>query len=250
MVISVANTNISESSINDLFHNTEISVLEICHEYELDLMKSKALNEADVNSEDKEKDSKFMKFVAAIKQKIEDIFTAAINKIQSIYASIKSLGLLKYVDKKIDQDDYKAYVRKEFPDIKYYVSYSNPFDSSIRNCKIVNDFMAAMERTGIPEAGGITNDNVKILRMEKNRNIKLINERAKKKEVSKEKAVADIRFYMNWYTATVKGNLINLNNGLRTLKAYSKYKKESGEPIPSGRIKDEIDKNKKDQNNK
>ena len=36
MVISVTSTNISESSINDFFHITEIAVLELCNQAELD----------------------------------------------------------------------------------------------------------------------------------------------------------------------------------------------------------------------
>ena len=80
MVISVSN-NISESYINEFFHNTEISVLNICHEMEMYSARYRYLNEADNDK----KDSMFKKFVETIKQKAIELFNKIYHRILSMY---------------------------------------------------------------------------------------------------------------------------------------------------------------------
>ena len=91
MVISVSN-NISEASIDEFFHNTEVSVLNVCHEMEMYNARYKYFNESDGNK----KDSVFKKFVETIKQKAIELFNKIYHRILSMYndSYIKSITIL------------------------------------------------------------------------------------------------------------------------------------------------------------
>lgn len=158
MVISITDTNISESSINDLFHRAEISVLELCHEYELDLMRSKALNEADGDSE--EKNSKFATFISSIKLKIEELARKVTDTVRNI---ILKNTFSKYTKTMTDTRDENIEVF-DIDGLEYYIENKKDFkfyniinfgESKISNCETVEDFMKAFENSRMDLGHGI-----------------------------------------------------------------------------------------------
>ena len=143
MVISVANTDISESSINDLFHKAEISVLELCHEYELDIVRGRALNEADEGGEDKTKDSKFAKFIATIKLKIEELarkVTDTVRKQMVKIAGAKTIHAIKNLKKKnndVNMDSIDKFIKDKKADAEFYNPDSTYNDPKFSTCTTV-----------------------------------------------------------------------------------------------------------------
>ena len=233
MVISITDTNISESSINDFFHNTEISVLELCHEYELDLMRRKNLNEADGDSEDdKKKDSKFATFIESIKLKIEQLarkVTDTILKQMIKLAGSKTMDIIRNINK-VDKDKLALnilYMDQEIIENKKIntdniinydskIGYDDPIFSG---CTTVDDFVNVLRNN--------TTDKDKLIKImyftvaniheKKNRVIGLIGieyfkkdaiqeikSKEKNKFIGKEEAIRQIRLIMNLYTARLK----------------------------------------------
>ena len=246
MVISITDTNISESSINDLFHRAEISVLELCHEYELDLMRSKALNESDGDSE--EKNSKFATFIATIKLKIEELARKVTDTVRKIILKAVSTkynkNMADIIDKNsevFDIDGLENYIenKKEF---KFYniIKFGK---KEISNCKTVEDFMKAFEnkRTEINFGNGIitslskyeeitfsSGDNPglsKYIEDIKKDALNQINIDVKNKNISKEESIKHVRTVMNWYTASLKAAIFNTKAFINIYKEYAVYLK-------------------------
>ena len=248
MVISVANTNISESSINEFFHNTEIYVLELCHEYELDLMKSKALNEADEGGEDKTKDSKFAKFIATIKLKIEELARKVTDTVRKIILKAVSTKYNKNTADTIDKNSevFDIYGLENYIENKKEFKFYNIIKfgkKEISNCKTVEDFMKAFEnkRTEINLGNGIitslskydeiifgSGDNPelsKYIEDIKKDALNQINLDVKNKNISKEESIKHVRTVMNWYTASLKAAIFNTKAFINIYKEYAVYLK-------------------------
>ena len=241
MVISVVNTNISESSINDLFHKAEISVLELCHEYELDIVRSRALNEADEGGEDKTKDSKFAKFIESIKLKIEQITRKVTDTVRKIILGASTAKLMIVMAKLIKKNEMVArglekYVENK-SDFKFYTiaELGNP---EISDCETVEDFMKAFENRGIDYVdnskfetlllnSGANIALIKTINNMKKKTLKLINIDAKNKSISKEESIKKIKITMNWYTASLKSMIFNVKTLIKTIKEYAAYLKKN-----------------------
>lgn len=83
MVINI--NPISESQINNLFHEAEIFVIEACHEIDMINLQSHYLNEAEGDSKETLKD-KANKTILLIKRKIEELTDKAIQAINELYS--------------------------------------------------------------------------------------------------------------------------------------------------------------------
>ena len=138
MVISVSN-NISKVSIDEFFHNTEISVLNICHEMEIYNARCEFLNEAE--SEQK-KDSMFKKFVETIKQKAIELFNKAYQSILSIYNNFYAKKNKKVAEKVLPKDvaNY-MYSKITKNDLVLYDTLNMKVDIDQTDLKTVQDFM-------------------------------------------------------------------------------------------------------------
>ena len=236
MVISI--TNISESSINDFFHNTEIAVLELCHEYELDLV-SRALNEADEGSEDKAKDSKFVKFIESIKLKIEQIARKVTDTVRKIILGASTAKYILVMAKLIKKNKMAALGLKKYienkSDFNFYVitELDNP---EISDCETVEDFMKAFENNDMDgvdgkfEAALLNGANIEIIKEINNmkkETLKMINIDAKNKSISKEESIKKIKITMNWYTASFKSMIFNIKTLIKVTKEYIAYLKKN-----------------------
>lgn len=242
MVISVVNTNISsESSINDLFHKAEISVLELCHEYELDTVRSRALNEAE-SSEDKTKDSKFAKFIATIKLKIEELARKVTDTVRKIILGASTVKYAKAMAKFVKKNNMAALGLEKYVENKRDFKFYNILkleSSEVSDCETVEDFMKAFEnyRTET-DAGRISkyadimlagpNPNVfKYIGNKKKEVLKQINDDVKNKSISKEESIKKIKITMNWYTASLKSMIFNVKTLIKTIKEYAAYLKKN-----------------------
>ena len=259
MVISVTDTNISESSINDLFHRAEISVLELCHEYQLDLMRSKALNEVDGDSE--EKNSKFATFISSIKLKIEELarkVTDIVLKQMIKLAGSKTIDIFRNIHKadksklalnvlSIDQDIIRNKKNNTDNVINYSskISYDDPIFSG---CTTVDDFINALRNNTtdkdklenfISFIFGIFEKKFRVFGLigienAKKEAIKEIKSKEKDKTIGKEEVIKQIKLIMNWYTAKLKCAML-------TTKAIGEIMVEYAKPY--------INRNNKEQNN-
>lgn len=215
MVISVP-SNISEISINEFFHNTEISVLNICHEMEIYNAKCEFLNEAE--SEQK-KDSVFKKFVETIKQKAIELFNKAYHAIQSAYNNFYAKKNKK-VAEKVNSKDVANYMYSKITknDLVLYDTLHMKVDIDQTDLKTVQDFMDSFKidksasKNEIEKAiQGSTNNksSIKLLNDEKKGFLDDINKQYKDGSISVEEKTAKIKRLMNRYTAELKCQVHN-----------------------------------------
>lgn len=247
MVISVANTNISESSINDFFHNTEIAVLELCNQAELDVVRSSFINEADEGEEEKSS-SKFATFISSIKLKIEELARKVTDTIRKMAASFAAGGYIinsaKFLSKDYSEKELMKMIAND-KDFKYYKIVD--LETTIKYCKdlgnfdsgkiTVNDIMDKFECKNynvgdIDEAVKTyrimsNTDNPAILKdidkMKKDM-IKYVNQNSK--DFNTDEAAKLIKFSMNWYTAALKSITYNFRALSMVTKKYLNSMKE------------------------
>lgn len=247
MVISIANTNISESSINDLFHNTEITVLELCNQAELDVIRGSFINEADEGGE--EKNSKFATFIDTIKLKIEQLARKVTDAIRKMAASFAAGGYIinsaRFLNKDYSEKELMKMIAND-KDFKYYKIVD--LETTIKYCKglgnfdsgkiTVNDIMDKFECKNynvgdIDEAVKTyrimsNTDNPAILKdidkMKKDM-IKYVNQNSKDSFNADESAKL-IKFSMNWYTAALKSITYNFRALSTVTKKYLDSMKE------------------------
>ena len=215
MVISVS-SNISEISINEFFHNTEISVLNLCHEMEIYNARCEFLNEAE--SEQK-KDSVFKKFVETIKQKAIELFNKAYQSILSIYNNFYAKKNKK-VAEKVSSKDVANYMYSKITknDLVLYDTLNMKVDIDQTDLKTVQDFMDSFKidksasKNEIEKAiQGSTNNksSIKLLNDEKKGFLDDINKQYKDGSISVEEKTTKIKLLMNRYTAELKCQVHN-----------------------------------------
>ena len=241
MVISVSN-NISEASINDFFHNTEIAVLELCNQAELDAVRSSFLNEADEGGEDKEKDSKFAKFIATIKLKIEELarkVTDTIQKQMVKLAGSKAIHAIRNLNKKnsgATVGSIDKFIKDKKADAEFYNPDSTYNDPKFSTCTTVDDFMKASKSTLEYKINSVitfvdlisSTPGPKIIFMDKNISnakkeaLKQVKNKEKDKSIEKEEAIKEIKLIMNWYTAEVKCVVANMKTIANIVSEYTK----------------------------
>ena len=215
MVISVSN-NISEVSIDEFFHNTEISVLNICHEMEMYNARCEFLNEAE--SEQK-KDSVFKKFVETIKQKAIELFNKAYQSILSIYNNFYAKKNKKAAEKVLPKDvaDH-LYYKITNEDLVLYDTLNMKVDIDQTDLDSVQDFMNSFKinksasKNEIKKAiQGSTNNksSIKLLNDEKKSFLDDINKQYKDGSISVEEKTTKIKRLMNRYTAELKCQVHN-----------------------------------------
>ena len=215
MVISVSN-NISEVSINEFFHNTEISVLNLCHEMEMYNARCEFLNEAE--SEQK-KDSVFKKFIETIKQKAIELFNKAYQSILSIYNNFYAKKNKK-VAEKVSSKDVANYMYSKITknDLVLYDTLNMKVDIDQTDLKTVQDFMNSFKidksasKNEIEKAiQGSTNNksSIRLLNDEKKSFLDDINKQYKDGSISVEKKTTKIKLLMNRYTAELKCQVHN-----------------------------------------
>lgn len=239
MVISVSN-NISESSINDFFHNTEIAVLELCNQAELDAVRSSFLNEADEGGE--EKNSKFAKFITAIKLKIEQLarkVTDTIQKQMVKLAGSKAIHAIRNFNKKNSgaaADNIYEFIKDKKADVEFYNPASSYDDPKFSDCTTVDDFMKASKSTveykiqsvltminviaSVPGPKKVFLD--KDIDKAKKEALKQVKNKEKDKSIEKEEAIKEIKLIMNWYTAEVKCVVANMKTIANIVSEYTK----------------------------
>lgn len=253
MIISVTNTNISESSINDLFHKAEISVLELCHEYELDIVRGRALNEADEGGEDKTKDSKFAKFIATIKLKIEELARKVTDTVRKIILGASTAKYILVMAKLIKKNKMAALGLKKYienkSDFNFYaiIELDSP---KISDCETVEDFMKAFKNNDMGwvdskfEAALLNSANIEIIKEINNmkkETLKVINIDAKNKSISKEESIKKIKITMNWYTASLKSMIFNIKALIKVTKEYIAYLKKNPDEAKKFGVEDSFD---------
>ena len=227
MVISVSN-NISEVSINEFFHNTEISVLNICHEMEMYNVRYRYLNEADSDK----KDSAFKKFVETIKQKAIELFNKIYHRILSMYNDFRIKKNSKIV-KKVHPEDILDKIRiiilgggmiydtnkevnidqTDFNTIEDFVNY---FEFKLREpgkCVYKDE---AKEIKRIVQSSINSTSSIKFINDEKKGFLDDINKQYKDGSISVEEKTAKIKRLMNRYTAILK---CHIKNNMIYLKA-------------------------------
>ena len=215
MVISVSN-NISEVSINEFFHNTEISVLNLCHEMEMYNARCEFLNEAE--SEQK-KDSVFKKFIETIKQKAIELFNKAYQSILSIYNNFYAKKNKK-VAEKVSSKDVANYMYSKITknDLVLYDTLNMKVDIDQTDLKTVQDFMNSFKidksasKNEIEKAiQGSTNNksSIRLLNDEKKSFLDDINKQYKDGSISVEEKTTKIKLLMNRYTAELKCQVHN-----------------------------------------
>ena len=214
MVISV--TNISESSVNEFFHNTEISVLNICHEMEMYNARCEFLNEAET---EQKKDSMFKKFVETIKQKAIELFNKAYQSILSIYNNFYAKKSKKAAEK-VSSKDVANYMYSKITknDLVLYDTLNMKVDIDQTDLKTVQDFMDSFKidksasKNEIEKAiQGSTNNrsSIKLLNDEKKSFLDDINKQYKDGSIGVEEKTAKIKLLMNRYTAELKCQVHN-----------------------------------------
>lgn len=214
MVISVSN-NISEVSINEFFHNTEISVLNICHEMEMYNVRYRYLNEADNDK----KDSVFKKFVETIKQKAIELFNKAYQSILSIYNNFYAKKNKKAAEKVLPKDvAIHLYYKITNEDLVLYDTLNMKVDIDQTDLNSVQDFMNSFKidksasKDEIKKAiRGSTNNksSIKLLNNEKKGFLDDINKQYKDDSISVEEKTTKIKRLMNRYTAELKCQIHN-----------------------------------------
>ena len=220
MVISVSN-NISEVSIDEFFHNTEISVLNICHEMEMHNARYRYLNEADSGK----KDSIFKKFVETIKQKAIELFNKIYHRILSMYNDFRIKKNSKIV-KKVHPEDILDKIRiiilgggtiydtnkkvnidqTDFNTIEDFVNY---FEFKLREpgkCVYKDE---AKEIKRIVQSSINSTSSIKFINDEKKGFLDDINKQYKDGSISVEEKTAKIKRLMNRYTAILKCHIKN-----------------------------------------
>ena len=214
MVISV--TNISESSVNDLFHEAEIFTLNICHEMEMYNARCEFLNEAE--SEQK-KDSAFKKFVETIKQKAIELFNKAYHAIQSAYNNFYAKKNKKAAEKVLPKDvAMHLYTKVTKEDLVLYDTLNMKVDIDQTDLNSVQDFMNSFKinksasKDEIKKAiQGSTNNasSAKLLNDEKKGFLEDIDKQYKDGSISIEEKTTKIKRLMNRYTAELKCQVHN-----------------------------------------
>lgn len=238
MVISVSN-NISEASINDFFHNTEIAVLELCNQAELDAVRSSFLNEADEDGE--EKNSKFATFISSIKLKIEELarkVTDTIQKQMVKLAGSKAIHAIRNFNKKNSgaaADNIYEFIKDKKADVEFYNPASSYDDPKFSDCTTVDDFMKASKSTveykiqsvltmikfiALPGPKKVFLD--KDIDKAKKEALKQVKNKEKDKSIEKEEAIKEIKLIMNWYTAEVKCVVANMKAIANIVSEYTK----------------------------
>ena len=239
MVISVSNS-ISESSINDFFHNTEIAVLELCNQAELDAVRSSFLNEADEGGE--EKNSKFAKFITAIKLKIEQLARKVTDTVRKIILGASTVKYTKAMAKFVKKNNMAALGLEKYVnnvDFKFY-NILKLGSSEVSDCETVEDFMKAFENyrtktvAGSPISkyadimlSGPSPAVFKYIGNKKKEVLKQINDDVKNKSISKEESIKKIKITMNWYTASLKSMIFNVKTLIKAIKEYAAYLKKN-----------------------
>lgn len=227
MVISVSN-NISEISINEFFHNTEISVLNICHEMEMYNVRYKYLNEADNDK----KDSMFKKFVETIKQKAIELFNKIYHRILSMYNDFRIKKNSKIVKKVHPEDiidnirstileggiiyDTNKKVNIDQTDFNTTENFVNYFEFKLREpgkCVYKDE---AKEIKRIVQSSINSTASIKFINNEKKKILEEINKQYKDGSISVEEKTAKIKRLMNRYTAILK---CHIKNNMIYLKA-------------------------------
>ena len=233
MVISVSN-NISEISIDEFFHNTEISVLNICHEMEMHNARYRYLNEA---GSDK-KDSVFKKFVETIKQKAIELFNKIYHRILSMYNDShikKNAKILKKVHPEDILDgigitileggiiyDTNKEVNIDQTDFNTIEDFVNYFEFKLREpgkC-VYKDEDKEIKR--IIQSSINSTASIKFINNEKKKILDGINKQYKDGSISVEEKTAKIKRLMNRYTAIlkchIKNNMIYLKTANNLIK--------------------------------
>ena len=215
MVISVSN-NISESSINEFFHNTEISVLNICHEMEMYNVRYRYLNESE--SEQK-KDSVFKKFVETIKQKAIELFNKAYHAIQSAYNNFYAKKNKKAAEKVLPKDvATRLYTKITKEDLVLYDTLNMKVDIDQTDLNTVQDFMnsfkidksASKDEIKKVIQGSTSNaSSAKLLNDEKKGFLEDNDKQYKDGSISIEEKTTKIKRLMNRYTAELKCQVHN-----------------------------------------
>lgn len=215
MVISVSN-NISEVSINEFFHNAEISVLNICHEMEMYNARCEFLNEAET---EQKKDSMFKKFVETIKQKAIELFNKAYHAIQSAYNNFYAKKNKKAAEKVLPKDvATRLYTKIAKENIVLYDTLNMKVDIDQTDLNSVQDFMNSFKidksasKDEIKKAiQGSTNNasSAKLLNDEKKGFLEDIDKQYKDGSISIEEKTAKIKRLMNRYTAELKCQVHN-----------------------------------------
>ena len=236
MVISVSN-NISEISINEFFHNTEISILNICHEMEMYNVRYRYLNEADSDK----KDSMFKKFVETIKQKAIELFNKAYHAIQSAYNNFYAKKNKKAAEKVLPKDiAMHLYTKVTKEDLVLYDTLNMKVDIDQTDLNSVQDFMNSFKidksasKDEIKKAiqGSTSNaSSAKLLNDEKKGFLEDIDKQYKDGSISVEEKTAKIKRLMNRYTAELKCQVHNNKAYISTIN----------ELIESGITKDSYD---------
>ena len=236
MVISV--TNISESSVNDLFHEAEIFTLNICHEMEMYNARCEFLNEAE--SEQK-KDSVFKKFIETIKQKAIELFNKAYHAIQSAYNNFYAKKNKKAAEKVLPKDvANRLYAKITKEDLVLYDTLNMKVDIDQTDLNSVQDFMNSFKIDKSASWGeikkaiqGSTNNksSIKLLNDEKKGFLDDINKQYKDGSISVEEKTAKIKRLMNRYTAELKCQVHNNKTYISVIN----------ELIESGMTKDSSD---------
>lgn len=255
MVISVANTDISESSINDFFHKTEISVLELCNQVEIDLVRSSFINEADEGGEEKKSSSKFATFIATIKLKIEELARKVTDAIRKMAASFAAGGYIinsaRFLNKDYSETELMKMIAND-KDFKYYKIVD--LETAIKYSKGNGDFESGrisanyiMSRFEVENYNvGNISKAIKIYRIMNNTDnptilkdidkmkkdmIKYVNQNSKDNMYNKDNFNTDeatklIKFSMNWYTAALKSITYNFRALSMVTKKYLNSMKE------------------------
>ena len=214
MVISV--TNISESSVNDLFHEAEIFTLNLCHEMEMYNARYRSLNEAE--SEQK-RDSVFKKFIETIKQKAIELFNKAYHAIQSAYNNFYAKKNKKAAEKVLPKDvAMHLYTKVTKEDLVLYDTLNMKVDIDQTDLNSVQDFMNSFKidksasKDEIKKAvRGSTNNksSIKLLNDEKKGFLEDIDKQYKDDSISVEEKTTKIKRLMNRYTAELKCQIHN-----------------------------------------
>ena len=233
MVISVSN-NISEASIDEFFHNTEVSVLNVCHEMEMYNARYKYFNESDGNK----KDSVFKKFVETIKQKAIELFNKIYHRILSMYNDShikKNAKILKKVHPEDILDgigitileggiiyDTNKEVNIDQTDFNTIEDFVNYFEFKLREpgkC-VYKDEDKEIKR--IIQSSINSTVSIKFINNEKKKILDGINKQYKDGSISVEEKTAKIKRLMNRYTAIlkchIKNNMIYLKTANNLIK--------------------------------
>lgn len=151
MVINV--NTISESALDNMFHEAEIFVLESCHELDMTFMESYYLNESNKNKETI--NDKINKFIIVTKRKIEEITAKAIQYINEIYSKFSYYIENNFIKKNFANRENKSEIEsitreetKKYLENNPYYSFpkANEMDYVLNNLRrdlTVSEYMEA-----------------------------------------------------------------------------------------------------------